>query len=262
MFYPLSKLFWFFVAPSNALILLVVMSSLSALLSYRRMAKRFAIAAAGFLFLSTLTPLGIALLLPLENRFPPWQAGQGAQPYGIIVLGGGVDVRLSEARDQLKLNEAGERITALVALARRFPQAKLVFTGIAEPISEAEEVAKKIEALGVDPRRLIIETRARNTYENAQYTAALLHPTESQRWLLVTSAWHMPRSVGCFRRAGFTVEAYPVDFRTGGLGDLFILDGLGIDGLRTLDVAAKEWVGLIAYRLTGKTDRLFPSPTD
>jgi uncharacterized SAM-binding protein YcdF (DUF218 family) len=261
MFYALSKLVWFFAAPSNALILLVVAASVCALLRYRRAAYGLAAAAVVFLFIAALTPLGVALLLPLENRFAQWQVTGNEPPAGIIVLGGAVDVRISEARGKpLKLNEAGERITALVALARQFPAAKLVFTGIAEPVSEAEEVAKKIEALGVDPRRLMLETRARNTYENAQFSAALLHPTAREHWLLVTSAWHMPRSMGCFRRAGFNIEAYPVDFRTGGAADLFLLDILGIDALHTLDVAAKEWVGLLAYRLTGKTDSLFPGP--
>jgi uncharacterized SAM-binding protein YcdF (DUF218 family) len=206
-------------------------------------------------------PVSSWLTLPLESRFPQWQGGPQLEPYGIIILGGAVDVRISETRHySLKLTDAGERITALVELAHRFPLAKLAFSGTAEPISEAEEVAKKIGDLGVDPERLIVEKQARNTFENAQFSKNLLKPEPGQRWLLVTSAWHMPRAMGCFRQAGFNVEAYPVDFRTAGTLDLLLPVSSGADGLRLMDFAAKEWVGLFAYWLSGKTNALLPGP--
>jgi uncharacterized SAM-binding protein YcdF (DUF218 family) len=105
-----------------------------------------------------------------------------------------------------------------------------------------------------------VESRPRTTSEDALYSAALLKPKPSERWLLVTLASHMPRAVGCFRVAGFEVEPHPVGFRTRGPSHLFTLDATGSAAFLQLDVAAKEWIGLIAYGLMGKTDALFPAP--
>jgi uncharacterized SAM-binding protein YcdF (DUF218 family) len=105
-----------------------------------------------------------------------------------------------------------------------------------------------------------MERRSRNTLENAEFTKALLAPKAGERWLLVTSAFHMPRSVGLFRKAGFAIEPYPVDWRVGGRGDLFALNNIALDGLGRTDTAMREWMGLIAYRATGKIDELLPGP--
>ena len=105
-----------------------------------------------------------------------------------------------------------------------------------------------------------MERRSRNTQENAEFSKAMLTPKPGERWLLVTSAYHMPRSVGVFRKAGFAVEPYPVDWRTGGRGDLLRFSIFAIDGLDRVDIAMREWMGLAAYRISGKTDAFFPGP--
>jgi uncharacterized SAM-binding protein YcdF (DUF218 family) len=106
-----------------------------------------------------------------------------------------------------------------------------------------------------------VESRPRTTFEDALYSAALLKPKPGERWLLVTVASHMPRAVGCFRVAGFEVEPYPVAFQTGsGFSCLFAFHVTGPTSFARLDVAAKEWIGLVAYRLMGRTDTLFPAP--
>ena len=87
-----------------------------------------------------------------------------------------------------------------------------------------------------------------------------MKPKSGERWLLVTSAHHMPRSVGIFRGAGFAVEAFPVDYRTRGAIDLLRPFSTLGDGLRRTDTAMREWVGLAIYRLTGRSDSLFPAP--
>jgi uncharacterized SAM-binding protein YcdF (DUF218 family) len=261
LFYGLSKFFWFFAAPTNGLIFIVVVSTALAFWTGSRKAQKAAFIAGLALLVAAFSPLSSWLLMPLENRFPQWQSGLQLPPDGIIVLGGAVDVRASEARHYpLKLTEAGERITALIELARRFPSTRLIFTGTGEPVSEAEEVAKKVANLGIDPNRLILETRARNTFENAQFSAKRLEPKSDQRWLLVTSSWHMPRAIGCFRKAGFIVDAYPVDFRTADFMDLALPYYTGVDGLRQMDLALKEWIGLVVYWAAGKTDALLPGP--
>jgi uncharacterized SAM-binding protein YcdF (DUF218 family) len=117
-----------------------------------------------------------------------------------------------------------------------------------------------LEALGVAAERITAEEQSRNTIENAVFSRLLANPKPGERWLLVTSAYHMPRAMAAFGAAGFAVEAYPVDWRTRGPIDAFRpFSSLG-DGLRRTDTAMHEWVGLLTYRLTGKTAALFPGP--
>ena len=116
-----------------------------------------------------------------------------------------------------------------------------------------------LEDLGVAKARLTAERLSRNTVENAEFAKAVANPKAGERWLLVTSAYHMPRSIGLFRKAGFNVEAYPVD-RRASRREALSFSSVAIYGLERTDVAMREWIGLTAYWLTGKTDHFFPSP--
>ena len=108
--------------------------------------------------------------------------------------------------------------------------------------------------------RIVAESKSRNTVENAVFSKLLAMPQPNERWLLVTSAYHMPRAIGAFRHVGFAVEAYPVDWRTRGWRDAAMpFDRLSA-GLDRTDVAIHEWIGLIAYRLSGRSSTLFPAP--
>jgi uncharacterized SAM-binding protein YcdF (DUF218 family) len=159
------------------------------------------------------------------------------QPYGIIALGG----------------DSGGRLDALAHLSRQFPEARLVYSGRGDRNAAAFEIREE----HIDPARVILETSSRNTFENAVDSAQIVKPQAGESWLLVTSAAHMPRAVGCFRRAGFSIVAYPVDFATqGGAGPAPI----GERRLWQLDDAAKEWIGLLVYRIVGNTNTLFPGP--
>jgi uncharacterized SAM-binding protein YcdF (DUF218 family) len=112
----------------------------------------------------------------------------------------------------------------------------------------------------VPRERVIAEDRSRNTVENAEFSKALAKPQPGERWLLVTSAYHMPRAIGIFREAGFDVEPYPVDWRTSGSGDALRPFPTVGDGLRRTDTAVREWVGLLVYWLMGMSSELFPAP--
>ena len=264
MFFPASKVIYFLITPSNLFIFTVLAGLLlSATTRLRRTGTGLATLGALGLALGGLAPLSEALLLPLEQRFAPFPADAPA-PAGIIVLGGAVEAGLSEARDQVVVNDAGERPIYLADLARRFPGARLVFSGgsgfIGGGVAEADVISRQADVIGVPRTRLILENRSRNTYENAAFTAALVQPKPGERWLLVTSAWHMPRAIGCFRQAGFTVDAFPVDYRTRGWSDLTRVNGFASDGLLQLDLAVKEWVGLAAYRWSGYTPDWLPGP--
>ena len=264
MFFPASKVIYFLVTPSNLFIFAVLAGLLlAAVTRLRRTGTGLATLGGLGLLLGGLAPLSEAVLLPLEERFPAYPA-DGPAPTGIIVLGGAVESGLSEARGQVVVNDAGERKIYFADLARRYPSARLVFTGgsgfIGGGMAEADVVSRQADVIGVPRTRLILENRSRNTHENAAFSAALVQPKPGERWLLVTSAWHMPRAVGCFRQAGFTVEAFPVDFRTRGWVDLTRFNGFASEGLLQLDLAVKEWIGLAVYRWSGYTSDWLPGP--
>jgi uncharacterized SAM-binding protein YcdF (DUF218 family) len=264
MFFYLSKFLGFFAIPSNLVIMIGIGGAVLLCTRFRRAARRLMAASLIVLLFIGLSPLGNLLILPLEDRFPAWDPARGA-PDGIVVLGGAVSPDVSAARHAPALTEAAERMTVLVELARRYPDARILFSGgvgelMSSGTTEAEVALRFWATLGVDPARVIAEDRSRNTAENAVFSKRLANPQPGERWLLVTSAYHMPRAIGIFRQAGFAVEAYPVDWRTRGLADaLRPFPTLG-DGMRRTDTAIREWVGLAAYWLTGQSASLFPRP--
>jgi uncharacterized SAM-binding protein YcdF (DUF218 family) len=265
LFFALSKTLGVMALPTNFLIGLGIIGALLCATPWARLGRRLLIAAMVLLAIVAFSPLGNLLLYPLESRFPPWNADLGA-PAGIIVLGGPIDADLSEEHDVPVVRSAADRIIAGAALARRYPDARFVFTGgsadlISGDAREADYANAVFESLGIPKSRLIMERRSRNTYENAQFTADMVKPKPGERWLLVTSAFHMPRSIGLFRKAGFTIEAYPVDWRVGrNWSTILAFAPIANDGLGRTDLGLREWMGLVAYRLTGRTDALLPGP--
>ncbi len=264
MFFFLSKILGFFALPSNLLIVIGIVGLLLLCTRFTRLGSWLVVTSLVLIAIAGLSPLGNALIIPLEDRFPPWDSSRGP-PTGIVVLGGAITPDVSAARSTVALNEAAERITATAELARRYPDARIIFSGgssamiFDEPV-EAAVAVRQFEALGIAHERITAEEQSRNTVENAVFSRLLANPQPGERWLLVTSAYHMPRAIAVFRAAGFPVEAYPVDWRTRGPVDtLRPFVSLG-DGLRRTDTAVREWVGLVAYRLTGKTNELFPEP--
>ena len=264
MFFVLSKTLGIMLLPINFLIGIGVIGTVLLLTRFARLGRRLMVAALLLLAICGFSPLGNVLISTLEQRFPPWDASRGA-PDGIIVLGGSIDADLSVAHGTPVVRSAADRVIAAAALARRYPNARLVFTGgsanlISNDAREADYAAEMFESLGIPRSRLIIERRSRNTVENAEFSKAMVDPKPGERWLLVTSAYHMPRSVGLFRKAGFNVEAYPVDWRMGAREDLFGFTNMSLDGLGRSDVAVREWIGLVVYRLAGRTGDLLPGP--
>jgi uncharacterized SAM-binding protein YcdF (DUF218 family) len=232
MFYVASKAFWLLASPSTFLPFIAA-GSLSLALFRRSVTSVALVVFCTTCFIASIVlPVGIWLSLPLEKSFPmPTIVGL---PTGIIALGG----------------EYGDRIAALAKLSREFPSAIVVYSGRVD-----DQLKKRFVESGGVVSRLVIETESRNTDENARYVAALFKPTPTQHWILITSALHMPRAIGCFRHAGFRVQAYPVSFLTNDAAPR----SWGPRGLRTLDLSAKEWLGLFVYRMFGKTNEIWPS---
>lgn len=264
MFFVLSKTIGFVVEPVDLIVLVGLLGLILAVTRFARAGR--AIAAASILVLAIVcfSPLPSLLLRPLEDRFPPPPADLAA-PAGIVVLGGALNEDIGAARGVPTITEAGARLTTGVALALRYPGARLVFTGGASDLGlkgldEARGVHDLWLSLGVPEQRMLFENASRNTYENATMTRTLVAPRPGETWLLVTSAAHMPRATGIFRHVGWPMVAYPVDYRTFGDTRDWLPSSKPIENLRKLDVALHEWSGLVAYRVTGKTDALFPAP--
>jgi uncharacterized SAM-binding protein YcdF (DUF218 family) len=264
MFFVLSKLLGFFTEPSNIAVLLACGGVVLLATRWRKAAIRLMVGGIVLLLVFGYSPLGDAALLTLSERFPAW-TDNGRTPDGIIVLGGSISPDISSARRTAELNASSERITAGVELAHRFPNIPIVFSGGSANLIDMSKTEAMIAvelwtAMGVARERIRLEDRSRNTVENAILTRELVKPKPGEMWLLVTSAYHMPRSVGVFRAVGFDVVAYPVDWRTRGWRDALVPFASLSGGLARMDTAAHEWVGLLAYWLTGKTSELLPGP--
>lgn len=264
MFFVLTKTLGFFALPSNLLMSIGLCGVVLLCTRFRRLASMLIVSSVVLLAVAGFSPLGNVLMLALEQRFPPWDAAHGP-PDGIVVLGGAIESEISVTRGEVAVNDAAERLMVAAELARRYPAARIIFSGGTNSLlfnapAEAPIAVQGLTALGVAPDRITAEEQSRNTVENAVFSRLIADPKPGERWLLVTSAFHMPRSMGVFRAAGFPVEAYPVDWRTRGPIDAATPFATFADGLVMTDTAMHEWVGLLAYWLSGRTTALFPAP--
>ncbi len=261
VFYWLSKLAWLVIVMDSLLVLLIIICWLLLMLGAIRAAKRMLGLLALLTTVIALFPVGEWVLYPLESRFATNPA-LPAKIDGVIMLSGGGSQRLSAQWQQPELSDAADRYLAFMAFARRYPEAKLVFTGgsasmLWQEFKGADLARTVLENQGIDPNRVLFEGESRNTYENVIFSKRLVEPQAGEHWVLITSAWHMPRSVGIFCKAGWPVIPYPVD-HSSNPDYLFRVD-LGFAAhLRNLNAGVKEWVGLVAYYLTGKTAEFLP----
>jgi uncharacterized SAM-binding protein YcdF (DUF218 family) len=264
VFFLLSKTLGTMLLPVNFLIGAGVLGAMLLLTRWAVLGRKLLAVSVLLLALCGFSPLGKLLILPLEHRFPPWDPSRGA-PDGIVVLGGAIDPDLSAALGRPILGRSGDRIVAAAELARQYPNARIVFSGgnanliRDDSAKEADYALSMLEDLGVGKARLAADRLSRNTVENAEFVKVIANPKEGERWLLVTSAFHLPRSIGLFRKAGFKVEAYPVDWRAS-KSSAFSFSSVAMNGLERTDVAIREWIGLVAYRVTGKIDDFLPGP--
>jgi uncharacterized SAM-binding protein YcdF (DUF218 family) len=260
MFFPLSKIGWLLIQPIGLLGLLF--AALLAL-SIRRSAWLIAwLAAAGLgLVLGTSqTNIGKLALQPLENFYErPAAMPLAGEVAGIIVLGGGFEGDVTRLRGGFELGESGDRFVEAVRLARLYPKVPVVVSGgeaslIGETEGDAAISKRFFDAFGVAADRLILEDRSMNTYQNAAYTKAVLPKDATGKWLLVTSAFHMPRSAAAFRKQGIDFIAWPVDYRTTGRERFEIGRDDAIQAFAEVSLAMREWVGLAVYAATGRID--------
>ena len=263
MFFVLSKVLWFVVNPGNMLLIFLCLGLWLLWTRWWRWGRRLVTLVAVVGVLLAVIPVGSWLFGFLEDRFPAVSEPL-ARVDGVIVLGGVVDPVMTKARGQVSVGSGVERLLAMARLAKRYPKARIIFTGgsgslTRQDMKEAHAIPPLLKQLGVDPARVIFEDQSRNTAENAEFSLRLAKPKPGETWLLVTSAFHMPRAVGSFRKVGWAVVPYPVDYSTDGETAASLRFDFAT-GMGSLAVAIHEYLGLVFYWLDGKTDSLLPSP--
>jgi uncharacterized SAM-binding protein YcdF (DUF218 family) len=215
------------------------------------------------LFVCGFTTFGYALIAPLEDRFA--RPVEPAQVDGLVVLGGAMDGEVTSTRGRWELNRSGDRYVEALRLALKYPTAKVVVAAGPAALAphqepEALAVERFLADFGVTGERVILDQKSRNTEENAVFAKELAGAGQGQTWLLVTSAFHMPRSVGLFRRAEFAVVPWPTDYMTSGSEGLNVKFDQPTENLWLSTMALREWTGLLGYYLVGKIDEILPGP--
>jgi uncharacterized SAM-binding protein YcdF (DUF218 family) len=263
-FFLVSKTARFFIDPGNILLLLVFMSTILAWSKWRRASRLLITMTALFCVFFITVPVGSYAVQYLEQRFP---ANPSLPEHidGIIVLGGALDPVKTKAYGQPSLGGSAERILMFAKLANQYPNARLIYSGgsghVTDQINkEADFVLPILQDLGVEASRITLENQSRNTFENAKFSYKLMKPEPDDVWILITSASHMPRSIGSFRQINWiNIIPYPVDFsyiiNTEFGPPMNLQSGMG-----TVASALIEWIGLTAYYLTNKTNEFVPGP--
>lgn len=255
MLFILSKAFWWIAAPLNALILVSALGALLTFSRWRRAGRRMVAAAALLFVVLGFTRAADLPMIWLEERYE--EPVLSEPPYGIIVLGGGIAVAGYNHEAPYLLNGWVDRLTTALKLKRLHPQARLIYSGGSASLfsgqpSEADAVAALLTDLYGSDLGLEREERSRNTFENAQFTLEMIAPEErGKTWVLVTSAWHMERAMGIYRKLGWTPVAYPTDYKAAAIEPPY-LDNLASDQFDKFGVAVKEFIGIAAYWMAGR----------
>ena len=264
--YLLWKTLAFLAVPSNILTAGAALSILWALFTPWR-GRRGRIVAGAFataLAVAAFTPLPSVALRGLEQRFPVFDARALAQPpAAIAVLGGGGITTVVRGEPHNNLTEAADRVRYAAQLAALYPDVPVYLLGgrafkVAHAAPEADDMARFLVELGVPRERLILERASRTTAENARNMRALLGEHSSGRVLVVASAFHMPRAMGVFRTFCIDAIAAPTDWRAADESPGLAWSASA--SLATADIVVKEYLGMLAYRLTGASRELFPGP--
>jgi uncharacterized SAM-binding protein YcdF (DUF218 family) len=262
--FVVSKLFWMVAQPLSLAFLLVLLAFGAIALRWSKTGLAALAASLAVLFLTLYTTLGSVVLQGLEARFPR----PSADPISVscmIVLGGAFETEVTTERGGIEFNQAAERFVETLRLAQRFPQAKIFVSGGDGSLSgryEGDAAASErfFATFGIAADRLIGERASRTTFENVENSGSLLRQNGLEGCLLITSAFHMPRSMGLFRKAGIDVIPWPVDFRTSGsLSPAFDFTQPALNAQQTA-TAVREWVGLVAYFALDRTSALYPAP--
>ncbi len=256
MFFILSKIFWTLAQPLNAICLLAA-SGLIFRMKWPKAGTKMVVVAVCLLLICGMLPVGPVLMVWLERQYPATEAPTNVD--GIIVLGGAFESNLSRKSEKLSANSDIGRIFCAVELTKINPSARLAFTGgsgdILNPETlEGQDIRQFINLIDFKHRNILFEEKSRNTFENAVYSKEMLNPQNDENWVLVTSAYHMPRSVSVFQKLDWNVTAYSCGHKTTGkYGEIFTQLPSVTGNFTMLNIAIKEIIGSVIYYVTGKS---------
>jgi uncharacterized SAM-binding protein YcdF (DUF218 family) len=263
LFFLVSKLAWGILSPINLIITLISLATILLWFNKQRVAKLLLTFCLIINLPLLFYPVSDGLIYPLENRFQKPNI-MPSNIDGIIILGGGEELKISASWQHAEMGNGGDRYLAAAVLAQQYPDAPVIFSGGSSFLhfqgmeKEAHIADQLLTKHGIEQQRIIIESQSRNTYENFLLLKAILSDPDGQ-YLLITSAYHMPRAVGIARKQNIDVIAYPVDYRS----TTAVHRQLDFDlfsHLEVLEPAWREWIGLLVYFITGKIDFIFPKP--
>ncbi|NOQ93318.1 MAG: YdcF family protein [Methylophaga sp.] len=261
LFFILSKLAWGLLSPTNLFVLLMALATLQLMRNKISAAKKILLPTAFVSLVLLAYPVSDYLMHPLETRFSkPTELPEKVD--GIIMLGGGEELKLSVGWNTIEIGNGGDRFIATAFLAKQYPNVPVIFSGgngslrFDTSVTGGDIARELLTTVGIDNSRLIIESKSRNTHENFMLLKDKL-PDPAGQYLLVTSAFHMPRSVGIANKQHINVIAYPVDYRSN--QPSFRQWGFNLfEHLEVLEPAWREWIGLTVYYWTGKTSEWLP----
>ncbi|MFT6805641.1 MAG: uncharacterized SAM-binding protein YcdF (DUF218 family) [Glaciecola sp.] len=257
----------FITTPSHFLFMLATLALIMLLLRWRRTAITcLTLSLAGFVAFG-FTSLSEVMIAPLVSRFPPVDHTVAAPPFGLIVLGGGMNETTAQHnRALMEFIDGGEAIPTTVLLAQRYPNAKIILSDgngadgwPPAPLRATDAMNRVLKEFGIASDRIRADTQSTTTAERVSNTLRLIGDDRDQTWWVITPAHRMPRVIGTFRKDNFNPIPYPIDFKWVPPFDPSYTYAL-LDGLRLTDEGAHEWRGLVFYYLGGRIDDLFPGP--
>ena len=261
LFWLISKIFWSVAAPDVFVFIVLLIGTFLLFTKARILGSALVATVTIFILVLNIFPVHDMILSTLEERFPFHSIPDKLD--GVIVLGGAIEPEKSTVWKQPMVSDSAERLFAFIYLNRKFPRAKFVFSGGAGSLNSTYKHSDGARVLfkqaGLDVDEILFESQSKNTYENIINSFNLVKPNKNEKWLVITSAFHMPRVMGIFRKIKWEVIPYPVDYRTLG-HQKFQRDFKGFYVLHNLTFSVKEWIGLFVYWIMGKTSSFFPMP--
>lgn len=257
MFFYISKIVTFLIDPLFIILALLLLFLLKG--TKRNSTRLILYPAYVFLYLASTGSFADSLLYKLEHIEKPSQLL--AHYDAVIVLSGMTDAQNSSS-DRIEFSGAVDRILAGITLIKKGRADMLIISGgdgsLTQQYKPEARVLRDFSLeWGLPRNQILIDDKSRNTYENAVFTAELLENQKVEKLLLITSAFHMVRSRGCFRKVGLDVDVYPVDYMAANKGDDFRRFLPSSSSLAKTNLVIHELIGIFVYGITGRADYKF-----
>lgn len=252
MFFTLSKILGYLTSPLVWVCLLLVSSLI---IKKKRWKRRLFYSAIVLLLFFSNDFIANEVMRLWEIPPTPYAKIDRVYDYGILLTG--VTSTDNQPDDRVYFQRGADRVVHTVDLYKRGIIRNVLVAGgsgrlVTSGRREADDIVKALELMGVPKENILIENESRNTAESARHVKAMLAGQDTARVLLITSAFHMRRSEGCFTKAGIPVDRFSTDFFTH--PRYFTPDVLFVPKVEALNIwqkLFKEWVGVLAYRLAG-----------